>query len=278
MKIRRPAPHLARDRAGVQWTERVSYIQTFQDKADIMHSSEAVLTQARAAIAHVPFHSHPIHPTIHLRLSDGALILEGEVPDIVDKSRVAASVRRVDGVSAVIDHLRVADGGAAVGDGELRNAICVRLLQAIDFRNCRICAHAKGRIEPVREAVGESSGEIAIEVVDGVVTLRGHVISLSHMRLAGVLAWWSRGCRCVVNELVVAPAEADRDDEVTEALKLVLETDQFVDADRIRVQTKDRVVTLEGYATTEAGKRQAERDAWYVHGVEDVVNRIVLSN
>lgn len=278
MKIRRPAPHLARDRAGVQRTERVSYIQTFQDKADIMHSSEAVLTQARAAIAHVPFHSHSIHPTIHLRLSDGALILEGEVPDIVDKSRVAASVRRVDGVSAVIDHLRVADGGAPVGDSELRNSVCVRLLQAIDFRNCRICAHTKGRIEPVREAVGESSGEIAVEVVDGVVTLRGHVISLSHMRLAGVLAWWSRGCRCVVNELVVAPAEADRDDEVTEALKLVLETDQFVDADRIRVQTKDRVVTLEGYAATEAGKRQAERDAWYVHGVEDVVNRIVLSN
>jgi osmotically-inducible protein OsmY len=238
-----------------------------------MYSSEAVLTQARAAIAHVPFHNHSLHPTIHLRLSDGALILEGEVPDIVDKSRIAATVRRVDGVPEVNDHLRVSDGGAAVGDGELRNAVCVRLLQAIDFRNCRICAHAKGRIEPVRD----SSGEIEIEVVDGVVTLRGHVISLSHMRLAGVLAWWSRGCRCVINELVVAPAEADRDDEITEALKLVLETDQFVDADRIQVRTENRVVTLGGYAT-EAAKRQAERDAWYVHGVEDVVNRIVLSN
>ncbi|WP_020205502.1 MULTISPECIES: BON domain-containing protein [Cupriavidus] len=243
-----------------------------------MHSSEAVLTQARAAIAHVPFHSHPIHPTIHLRLSDGALILEGDVPDIVDKSRVAAMVRRVDGVPEVIDHLRIAAEGTPVGDAELRNAICVRLLQAIDFRNCRICAHAKGRVEPVREAVGESSGEIAIEVTDGVVTLRGHVISLSHMRLAGVLAWWSRGCRCVVNELVVAPAETDRDDEVTEALRLVLETDPFVDADRIHVQTRNRVVTLEGYATSETARRQAERDAWYVHGVEDVVNRIVLSN
>ena len=48
-----------------------------------MMSSEAVLTQARAALAHVPYQGHSLHPTIHLRLSDGALILEGEVADIV---------------------------------------------------------------------------------------------------------------------------------------------------------------------------------------------------
>ncbi|HBD36850.1 MAG TPA: phospholipid-binding protein, partial [Cupriavidus sp.] len=44
-----------------------------------MHSSEAVLTLARAALAHVPYQGHHLHPTINLRLSDGALILEGEV-------------------------------------------------------------------------------------------------------------------------------------------------------------------------------------------------------
>jgi len=241
-----------------------------------MQSNEAVLTQARAALAHVPYQGHHLHPTIQLRLSDGALILEGEVADIVDKTRAAVMLRRIDGVSSVIDHLRVADGGMAVGDGELRDAVCERLLNAIDFRNCKICAKVKGQLESMREAVGERSGWIEVTASNGVVTLTGQVISLSHMRLAGVLAWWSRGCRCVVNELVVAPAEADRDDEITEALTLVLETDPFVDASRVSVRTENHVVTLEGYAFTDLARRQIERDAWYVHGVEDVVNHIVL--
>lgn len=241
-----------------------------------MLSSEAVLTQARAALAHVPYQGHQIHPTIHLRLSDGALILEGEVADIMDKMRAVARLRRVDGVSTVIDHLRIAHAGPMVGDGDVRAAVCERLLNAIDFRNCKICAKVKGQLEPVREAVGERSGWIEIAVHDGAVMLSGQVISLSHMRLAGVLAWWSRGCRCVVNELVVAPAEADRDDEITEALMLVLETDPFVDASQVSAHTQDRVVTLEGCVSNERTRRQAERDAWYVQGVEDVVNHISL--
>ena len=128
----------------------------------------------------------------------------------------------------------------------------------------------------MREPVNERNGWIEVAVQDGVVTLWGQVISLSHMRLAGVLAWWSRGCRCVVNELVVAPAEADRDDEITEALMLVLETDPFVDAAQVSAHTQDRVVTLEGCVNNERTRRQAERDAWYVQGVEDVVNHISL--
>jgi osmotically-inducible protein OsmY len=80
----------------------------------------------------------------------------------------------------------------------------------------------------------------------------------------------------VVNELVVAPAEADRDDEITEALMLVLETDPFVDASQVSVRTENRVVTLEGCVSNEHTRRQAERDAWYVQGVEDVVNHIAL--
>ena len=241
-----------------------------------MQTSEAVLTQARAALAHVPYQGHVLHPTIQLRLSDGALILEGEVADIVDKTRAATALRRVDGVTSVIDHLRVMNGSVTVGDGELRDAVCERLLNAIEFRSCRICARVKGQHETVREPVGERSGWIEVEAHDGVVTLWGQVISLSHMRLAGVLAWWSRGCRCVVNELVVAPAEADRDDEITEALMLVLETDPFVDAAQVSVHTENRVVTLEGCVASENTRRQVERDAWYVQGVEDVVNHISL--
>lgn len=238
-----------------------------------MQSSEAVLTQARAVLANLPYHGQQIHPTIQMRLSDGALILEGQVNHIGDKTRAAARMRKIDGVSQVIDHLRVANGTSEAGDGELRNAVCERLLQTVEFRGCQICVRAKGRTETVREAVGEKTGWIEIGTSDGCVTLRGHVISLSHMRMAGVLAWWSPGCQCVVNELDIAPDERDNDEEISEALRLVLEADPLLDADQIAIRTENRVVTLEGYAADHARKR-AEQDAWYIAGVEDVVNRI----
>jgi osmotically-inducible protein OsmY len=241
-----------------------------------MQSSEAVLTQARAALAHVPYHGQHFHPTINLRLSDGALILEGEVNGIADKVRAAARMRQVEGVSSVIDHLRIA--GAPIGDGELRGRMCERLLQAVDFRSCKICAQVKGKIEMQRDAAGERSGWIEILVEDGMVTLRGHVISLSHKRLAGAMAWWAQGCRCVVNEIVVVPAEQDSDAEISEALRLVLESDGFVAADQIGIRVVNRVVTLDGYTGSAGMRKQAELDAWYIDGVEDVVNQVVLSS
>ena len=168
-----------------------------------MLSSEAVLTQARAALAHVPYQGHQIHPTIHLRLSDGALILEGEVPDVMDKARAVARLRRVDGVSTVIDHLRIADGGMPVGDGELRDAVCERLLATIDFRNCRICAQVKGRTEPMREAVGERSGWIEVMASDGVVTLNGTVPNAAEKRRAIELARGTSGVKSVKDNLKI---------------------------------------------------------------------------
>jgi osmotically-inducible protein OsmY len=108
------------------------------------------------------------------------------------------------------------------------------------------------------------------------VTLSGTVPSLGHMRLAGVLAWWVPGSRDVVNDLDVVPAEADSDDEMTDAVRGALEKDPFVNADQIRVSTRGRVVTLTGVVPKDAERDMAERDAWYVAGVDDVRNELTV--
>jgi osmotically-inducible protein OsmY len=56
----------------------------------------------------------------------------------------------------------------------------------------------------------------------------------------------------------------------------MLEKDPFVNADKIRVRSKDWMVTLEGVVPTETMKQMAERDAWYVLGVKSVINHIVI--
>jgi osmotically-inducible protein OsmY len=129
-------------------------------------------------------------------------------------------------------------------------------------------------VDTLREAIGESSGSIEVSVEDGVVTLTGQVISLSHKRLAGVLAWWARGCRDLVNGLEVVPPEEDNDDEISDALHLVFETDPFVHADQIGISTRNGVVTLQGVVTSEQERKRVEWDAWCLFAVDKVINHI----
>jgi osmotically-inducible protein OsmY len=70
------------------------------------------------------------------------------------------------------------------------------------------------------------------------------------------------------------PPEDDSDDEIADAVRLVLEKDPFVDATQIRVGVRRSVVTLAGLVPSEPEREMAEFDAWYVFGVDGVQNRI----
>jgi osmotically-inducible protein OsmY len=92
-----------------------------------------------------------------------------------------------------------------------------------------------------------------------------------------VLAWWTPGCRDVVNALEVLPPEQDNDDEVSDALSLVLEMDPLIpDPGQIRVHTRNYVVTLDGLVATQAEKDRAEQDAWCLFAVDNVINQLAV--
>jgi osmotically-inducible protein OsmY len=237
-----------------------------------MVNREEILKRVQKALEHEPrinLHRHPVR----IDYSDGAVILEGEVRDPAAKKLALEKAAAVGDVRGVIDRLRVAPSERR-GDGAIRTSLANRLLQESEFRNCAIRARTKGRIETLREVASDWGGDIEIGVEEGVVTLEGRVLSLSHKRAAGVLAWWTPGCRDVVNALAVEPPEDDHDDEIVDALKLVLEMDPLVQADRIHATCRDAVLRLEGVARTEEERRQAEYDAWCLFAVDGVENRI----
>ncbi|NIR31112.1 MAG: BON domain-containing protein [Gammaproteobacteria bacterium] len=70
------------------------------------------------------------------------------------------------------------------------------------------------------------------------------------------------------------PAGGENEAELTHAVRLAIDKDPFVSARQLSVSATDRVVTLEALVPTETDREMAECDAWYVGGVEDVVNRI----
>ena len=238
-----------------------------------MQRTDGIVRQVQAAIEHGAGIDMQGGGPIDVRWVDGAIVLDGEVPDIRTKKLACGAAAGAAGTTAVVDRLRV-DAGPPPGDGATRDAVCRWLLRDIDFQNCGIYARVKHQRETLREPGPISSGTIEVDVENGVVTLSGHVISLSHKRLAGVLAWWARGCRDVANDLEIMPAEEDNDEEIAEALMLVLESDPYVNADQIGVGAQDRVVTLKGQVLSEGERERAEQDAWCIFAVEKVVNEL----
>jgi osmotically-inducible protein OsmY len=239
-----------------------------------MANDEEILKAVRAA-----FESEPrieLHRgTVHLAVMDGTLTLEGDVASLAARRLALRLAREIDGVGEVVDCLRVA-APVARGDGEISASLAHALLTECDFKNCTVRRHESGRIETLHQALGDDrSGEITFAVGDGVVTLEGDVISLTHRRLAEVLAWWATGTRQVANRLQVVPPEEDHDGEITDAVRLALELDPLVHADQVRVATTLGVVSLDGVVTQRGESQRAEHDAWCVAGVNEVVNRLV---
>lgn len=213
----------------------------------------------------------PHHP-IRLTLAEGDLVVDGEVADIAAKKLALEQAAATADVRGIIDRLRVAPA-ERMADGAIRDLVRDALVGEPALAACSIRVFVKKQWEPVRVVDG-ASGVIDISVEDGVVLLDGGVPGLGLKRLAGVLAWWVPGSRDVTNGLGVTPPEEDNDGEVTDAVRLALEKDPLVNPDQIRVSTRDAVVTLQGQVPTESEREAAEFDAWYVFGVDKVVNQI----
>lgn len=78
------------------------------------------------------------------------------------------------------------------------------------------------------------------------------------------------------NGLAVEPPQQDNDDEITDAIRLVLEKDRFVQADHIRIHCYNRVVTLEGVVPSDSIREMAEFDTWYPFDADQVINRLAV--
>lgn len=239
-----------------------------------MNEMQAVVKRIQQALEYEPrinLHRYPVK----ISVVQGAVVIEGEVADIAAKKLALEAAGAIEGTRGVVDRLRVVPSERR-GDGAIRDSFANFVRGATELSNCTIRVATNGAIETLHAAPPDGGGSIDFSVTDGVITLDGSVISLSHKRIAGVLAWWTPGCRDVVNSLDVVPHEEDIDDEVIDAVRLVLEMDPFVQPEQIDVKCSNYVVTLEGHARTADERRRAELDAWYVFAVDRVINKLAL--
>src|SRR3990167_5898595 len=160
-----------------------------------MQGNEALKT-IKAALEK-ELHIDPIKNPIHLKMEGDAILMEGVVDRIALKKRALLIAMGIPGTSGVVDRLRVKPA-KEMGDKEIKNHICDAFLEEQTLNSIKF----------------------DVEVNNGIVDIEGAVPSLSHKRLAGVLAWWVPGTQDVINSLEVNPPEEDSDDEIKDAVIL----------------------------------------------------------
>lgn len=209
--------------------------------------------------------------------ADGTLILEGEVDTVAQKRLVLERLAALPEVDGIADRLRIRPI-EPMSDGGIRDHLKKAFLNDPSFYSTRVVERSGEAIKVLNDVHVGPEGEIEFEVDEGVVTLNGSVSSLASKRLAGVFAWIIPGTRDVINGIAVEPEEEDAPIRIEEAVRLALELDPFVDDSQVRVGVRHRVVRLTGFVPSAEIRMAAENDAWYVFGVDDVINEIVVQS
>ena len=239
-----------------------------------MNEGRSVIRDIRTVLEldrRVDFHHNPIE----FGLEDGTLVLAGEVGSVATKKLVLEYAAALAGERAIDDRLLVRPG-EVVEDEELCSLVFDALEAESAFNDTALRAWVGQTVKAGRQTPRGSADHIELLVQEGVVTLGGQVESYAHKALAGVLAWWRRGTRNVVNNLMVDHPMDDPDGEMTDALRMVLEKDRLVSMAQIRAICRDFTATLTGAVKSEVERRLAEADAWYLFGVNEVDNRLAV--
>jgi osmotically-inducible protein OsmY len=243
-----------------------------------MATGRSIAESVRNAFRGEPRLSRGLHLQSISVEPDGAVTLEGEADGLAQKKLALSRAAAVPGVDRIVDRLLVASDETS-SDAEIRARLRDKFAQDPDYSDLDLREDmAPGvmatRYELVRRAGADARGRIDIEVERGVVILNGYVPTLVRKRLAGAAAWRIAGVRDVVNGLVVRPDEEDNPDQIEEAVRVVLERNRSVDAAQIKVGVRGTVVRLTGLVHSNEERQAAERDAWAVFGVDDVIDEI----
>jgi osmotically-inducible protein OsmY len=120
---------------------------------------------------------------------------------------------------------------------------------------------------------------IKIESKDGTVSLTGTVSEESHKSLAEETVAGLPGVKSVDNRLEVkgAPSPVNSDEWLRDKVKTTLMVHRSVSADTTEVDVKDGIVTLRGYADSQAQKELTTEYARDVEGVKYVNNEMIVT-
>jgi osmotically-inducible protein OsmY len=191
---------------------------------------------------------------IAVSVKDGVVTLTGFARSYVDRYEAERAAKRVAGV---------------VG---LANDIEVRIPSTDQRLDPEI---ARDVVASLKRRLPITWRHVKVTVREGWVTLEGRLRWNFQRERAARAAGRVRGVRGVTNLTELEP-QVDAG-EVRQKIEQALQRSAEIDAQRIRVETNDGEVVLEGTVRSWAERQEAERTAWSAPGVRKVENRIAIA-
>lgn len=191
---------------------------------------------------------------IGVSVVDGVVTLNGFVKSFAEKLAAERAVRRVAGVNAIAQEIKV----RFVSDPKTADhEIAKRILDMLKWSSMVPSDHVKVKVE------------------QGWVTLTGEVNWHYQSEEAERIASLITGVTAVTNSITVAPRVAPGD--VRKRIQDAFQRQANLDAASISVSVDGGKVTLAGQVRAPYERRAAEKAAWAASGVVQVEDRIVVT-
>ncbi|MBP0580424.1 BON domain-containing protein [Labrys sp. LIt4] len=184
---------------------------------------------------------------------DGVVTLTGHVSSFAEKSTAEAAARRVKGVRAVIEHIKIKlKGDVRITDDEIAASAAARLSEDVH--------------------VPKDSVQVVVE--EGWITLNGEVAWNYQKEAAEQCVWRLPAIVGVTNLITIKPAVDvfNIRDDITHALN----RSWFFDPQTIEVRAEGGQVRLSGTVQSLHERQIAAATAWRAPGVTEVLNDLVV--